>query len=66
MNVLVSNVTPFVVWRAMGGLVGACRSLDEARGLVADLKESFPHNDYICKDIDGNVVIDTGGSDDPV
>lgn len=59
MTVLVSNATPWVVWRVGGGLVGACRTFEQAEGLVRDLKADFPQNDYICKDIDGNIQVDT-------
>lgn len=56
MAVLVSNATPFIIWRIGGGLVGACRSLDEARGLMADLKRTFPDREYICKDSENSVL----------
>lgn len=59
MAVLVSNATPWTVWRAGGGLVGACKTLEQAEFIARDLKSGFPQNDYICKDIDGNIQIDT-------
>lgn len=55
MSVLVSNVTPYVIWRVDGGLVGACRTLNEALDLVRDLKRTFPDRDYICRDVDGDL-----------
>lgn len=61
MNVLVSNATPFVVWRVSGGLVGACRSQADANEIIWSLKTDFPHNDYFCKDIDGQITTDTRG-----
>lgn len=61
MNVLVSNTTPFVVWRVSGGLVGACRSQEDATEIIWSLKADFPKNDYVCKDIDGEITTDTRG-----
>lgn len=59
MTVLVSNRTPYVIWRIGGGLVGACRTIDEARDLMLSLKKTFPDRDYLCKDPDGDVRGDT-------
>lgn len=59
MNVLVSNVTPFVVWRFGGGLVGACRTKEHALGIMSELKSAFPANEYFCRDVDGEIVAST-------
>lgn len=59
MTVLVSNHTPYAIWRTDGGLVGACRTIDQAYELMGDLKKSFPTNNYICTDPDGSVLYDT-------
>lgn len=59
MTVIVANSTPYVIWRVDGGLVGACRTSQQARGLMADMKATFPDRDYICRDVDGDLIADT-------
>jgi hypothetical protein len=59
MTVLVANSTPYVIWRLGGGLVGACRTQEQAIAIMKDLKFSFPGQEYICRDVDGDLCGDT-------
>lgn len=56
MSVLVSNKMPFVVWRIDGGLVGACKTQESANEIMWSLKADFPDRDYVCRDVDGQVI----------
>lgn len=59
MTVLIANTTPYVIWSESGGLVGACKSVADAVAIMTDLKRSFPHKDYVCRDVDGDLCADT-------
>lgn len=67
MAVLVANSTPYVIWRVGGGLVGACRTVQQARSIMRDLTRSFPDRHYVCRDVDGDLCADTRtmGQPDP-
>lgn len=59
MTVLVGNLTPYIIWRVNGSLVGACRTEEQAIGTAQDLKRSFPDSEYQVKGPDGDVFYDT-------